>query len=74
MLYDTTSNVRSGNLLEDELIEQLTLALKIDSSAEIDRLIFEDVETLAMTATKVFGRPVRYLGANDVGEHVFNVA
>lgn len=74
MLYDITSRVRSGNVLEDELIEQLSIALKIDSPLAVSQLIFQDVQTLAERATKAFGRTVRYLGENYVGEHIFNIA
>ncbi|MGP6156520.1 MAG: hypothetical protein ACLPYS_03145 [Vulcanimicrobiaceae bacterium] len=74
MLYDATSNVKTGNVLEDELIEQLSIALKIDSPLAVSALIFSDVHTLATRATKAFGRPVRYVGENYVGEHVFNIA
>jgi hypothetical protein len=74
MLYDVTVRIRSGNVLEDELIEQLSIALKIDSPLGVDQLIFEEAHTLAAKATKAFGRTVRYLGENYVGEHVFNIA
>jgi hypothetical protein len=74
MLYDVSSNVRSGNVLEDELIEQISIALKIDSPLAVNALIFSDAQTLAARATKAFGRTVRYIGENYVGEHVFNIA
>ncbi|MFY9780354.1 MAG: hypothetical protein WAJ85_07585 [Candidatus Baltobacteraceae bacterium] len=74
MLYDVTSRIQSGNVLEDELIEQLSIALKIDSPLAVNQLIFEDAEKLAARATKAFGRIVRYLGENYVGEHVFNIS
>jgi hypothetical protein len=74
MLYDVISKIRSGNILEDELIQQLSIALKIDSAIAINQLIFEDVHTLAERATRAFGRPVHYLGENYCGEHVFHIA
>ncbi len=73
MLYDVTANVQTGNVLEDELIEQLSIALKIDSPYAVSQLIFSDAHTLAARATKAFGRTVRYIGENYVGEHVFNI-
>jgi hypothetical protein len=74
MLYDIKRDITSGNVLEDELIQLLAVALQIDSALAVSQLIFEDVQTLAAKAMKAFGRPVRYLGENHLGEHVFHIA
>ncbi len=74
MLYNIKREIKSGNVLEDELIQLLAVALRIDSALAVSQLIFEDVQTLAAKATKAFGRAVRYLGENYVGEHVFHIA
>jgi hypothetical protein len=74
MLYDTKREIKSGNVLEDELIQLLAVALRIDSALAVSQLIFEDDQTLAAKATTAFGRAVRYLGKNYVGKHVFHIA